>query len=717
MPAEEVAQAHRDAPRGASALVVAIEKYDGYEGEDIPGSAKLAARFVLWLVERGVCPADRVTFMVSYDEAKYAQGPYERSDSPEPLITRLETEAAFQGVKILKQAKAINVLGGAKADGDFRNWISDEQYGPGRDDRRFVLFWIGHGHAIKGDMEQRVFLPCSDATSRDPYNVELVQLLSAVSEYAPSAHIAGFVQACRYPVPHWAEKIIKTKTEPIFRLDNQIPESDLFKRVAVLCAADHGQTTQAAGRDDKIFADAVLRWLENSDGNADDAISGAKLTTLVQELQSQGFWPDLKGYGALRYVTQPPSDDIVKESEWRELVRLAEQIDSRSGTSARVRWFAYCRGVGPGRVIHASDQLPTVMALFQIISRFEPRTIGGAPPLLIACDFVAGLADDPELGAWCDAWAADRGDDERQLLRDIRAERPQWLDNRPYVSITVEPTPPPPGPIDSLGHLVYSLDPVFFGVSSPEPLDKRSLLDRKRILEAAEQVIAQALTRQGATREDLIVEFVLPRRLLGWWLEYGNEEYGEPELGTRHPIVIRDIELARNKTASRPRQGGTEWRTCDEVGYRDVPRNSIYAMSANCLVVDRDSADATQRSYDAPDVPGQIKVAIDNGTPNVISIQPGNRCGSCGRGQSSESEPSGCSMLKLRKFLSEKWPDRLEDLPFTLRDMRREIVFERLPQAKVSVLTQDPTRIWSGFYELKSGYSPTSSSLGSGRRD
>src|ERR1700678_4458121 len=152
MTAAEVTQVHPDAPQGASALVVAIEKYDGYNGEDIPRSAQLAARFVIWLVEGGVCPPERVTFMIRYDEAKYLNGTYNPSWSPNPLINRLETEQAFRGVKILTQAKAINVLDGAKTDGDFRNWISDWPYRPERDDTRFVLFWIGHGHAITNDI-------------------------------------------------------------------------------------------------------------------------------------------------------------------------------------------------------------------------------------------------------------------------------------------------------------------------------------------------------------------------------------------------------------------------------------------------------------------------------------------------------------------------------------------------------------------------------------
>jgi len=205
---------------------------------------------------------------------------------------------------------------------------------------------------------------------------------------------------------------------------------------------------------------------------------------------------------------------------------------------------------------------------------------------------------------------------------------------------------------------------------------------------------------------------------LGWWVEYINEEDGEPALGVTHPIVIRDAERAKKKNVAPPRRGEIAWRTCDEVEYKNLGLIGVDARSATYLVLDRDSVGETgaQLRQKMPDVPKQIRVAIEHGTPNVISIQPGSRCGSCGSGQPSEAD--GCSMLKLRKFLTDEWPGRADELPIKLRRMREQIFRKNLPpETKISVLTQEPTRIWAGYYysQLVSGFLPTSSSLRSGR--
>jgi vWA-MoxR associated protein C-terminal domain len=719
MPAEEVARARPEAPGSVSALVVATEMYDDgrYALQDIPGSALVAARFVEWMIMSGVCRPERISFLASYDKLKYADGRYDAELSPEPVITRLKAA----GIKIREQAW----------EGDFTDWISEPPYRPERSDTGFVLFWAGHGHSVADDANERVFLLCSDATSDEPKNVQLDQLIRTVTACAPRADVTAFVQACRYPAQGDYRDILPDRSKKIVRRGDKQRQGSP-RRIRALYAAAYGETTTAAEPDGKTFVGAVVDWLVGpARDSGPDAIFGDEFERLRKALKEQGFWPYLTEYSKFgRVIASPPENYYLKPLEWDKLVSLADEIDrSQTPTTGQVRWNAYCRAVGLGGIRHSSQQLATVRDLFAAVAADQPRALGAPPPLLYACDFVAKLADPPrsELIAWCDDWAGFRGGDGEKLLKVVRDVTPKRLARRPYLSITIDRSPPEPRAKVRRPHPYYDLLPVFFATTAPERLKDHGPVERIRILEEAEDVITAALEFQLAARDELVVEFVLPRGLLGWWLEYDH-----PVLGYNHPIVIRDRERAQTQTVNRQQQptNGSKpadhiaWLTCSEgqAVTSEMIGKAARSESVSCVVLARGSTGATFRPGDVPEVPAEITEAIANDAPIVVSVYAGKRCGTCFRERASDSIADTCQMLAAKALLTkhvndaEKWPDPFGDLPLILRKIRDEVLVPELADIKVSVLMQESSRIWAGYYPLESGFSPKGSPLGSGRR-
>jgi len=721
---------HPQAPRDASALVVGLEKYGFADVGDIEGSVQLAARFVEWMIARGVCRPDRITFMAAYDEDKYKDGPYRESLSPKAALSALRRNAG------------INIVEHAEANKDFTAWINSNQYGPQPGDQRFLLFWIGHGHAIRNDPTQRLFLLSSDADDNKPKNVELSQLLMTVGAVAPDATVTGFVQACRASVPSgWEERLEKNAEEVSLREDPP-HEADIRKQ-SVVYAAAHSETTKMAGLATETFAGALLNLLDvlPEDAGPEALFDQGKLKELIEQLWWQGHRPYQTTYGYQhgdeRWCSTPPPDhrDLTNE-EWLRLADLAEAIDRDPGTTGQLRWGAYCQAAGLGGAVSRPERLRSVKNLFLELRALPPTGERGsrvAPPLLIACDFIAHLAEPVQSGLerWCVAWADARGPDAHRLLADVQRVRPRQLEQRPYLSIMVDRMAPKPEkgyPLRRRPVIRYVLFPLFYAVTEPQPLDGHGPVVKDEILAEVEDVINEALNQRIVDRQQMIVEFVLPRGLLGWWLEYEP-----PRLGFRFPVVIRDLKRAfgadgvgagleaqeklRQESQRRdgsPPSGKMIWLTCDQAQGSALPRAGAAASGedAICVVLERASTEAAPNDGDV--VPEELTNAIDDGAPVVVSVHGGRQCGNCPRMAMSSSGGSGstCNIRAAKELLtghvddSASWPNGLLDLPFILRKIRRQVARGELTDLKVSVLMEDQSRLWPGFFHLASGYWP-----------
>ena len=722
----------------ASALVVGLEKYGSADTGDIEGSVLLAARFAQWLVDQKVCPPERITFLYSYDEAKYQEGGlYKPALSPTDQLEKLRA-GKYEGINIVRHAHA---------DTDFADWINSPQYGPRPADERFVFFWIGHGVALQQDLSERVYLLGSDADDVKLRNVELLQLLTTVCAVAPRATVTAFVQACRAPIPDGYEQDLASDSQPV-RPDPRPVDEGSVRNLRVVYAAAHGESTKMAAPEDATFADALLTLLDTLPmGSGPEAIfDDGQLDELIERLRWEGIRPYQASYGTrhgdrLWSETPPPNDANLSREEWDILHEEAERIDREHGTTGLVRWGAYCQAVGLGGGKYRPELLKTLKDLFFALRSLPPsgdRRDRAAPPLLIACDFVAHLAghDLSGLVAWCDAWAHARGRDGVELLKAVRHVRPDRLEDRPYLSIMVgraKPTEPQLGRRPLSRYELYSL---FYAVNDARWLPDQRSLARSEILDVAlDSVIAEAVKLGIAAPEKMIVEFVLPRGLLGWWLEYEQPHL----LGSHYPVVIRDwkraahqdgfgagfraqerLRLARANGSPRSSQAaflcaaGQPPVTTAVIGATARSRETV------CIVLARAPVHTLNGGADV--VPDALASALDAGAPIVVSLEHPARCGGCHSGAQvtvdesgipvavDEDNGSACPMRmawnRIRKQVDDgQWADGLLDLPFILQAVRDEITLDQqLAELKLSVLMEDPGRLWPGYFQLGSGY-------------
>jgi len=377
-----VARPNRMSPVAAatSALVVGIESYRiAGAGADLPGSAKLAARFARWLLRQGICLPERITLMTAYDEAAYSSGKYGPELSPEDDLEELR---AGPGVKV-------DWLPHANAASDFGEWINGT-HAPREKDAFFLLFWVGHGFTYPGLRDRRLCLLGSDANDYQLNHVELTDLLDVVSEIAPGVHEVAFVNTCRAPVTAGWERRLQDGWRPVTPPTSQPLSSggsQPASEQSIVYAAAHGQTTKMAGWQDRTFADVLLEKL--------DALPDGAGPLAV-------FDDDLKGFGDLigwrPYVTTfgyfhdrterldtPPQDDRdLTYDEWQRLVKIARRIDAGPKTRWDVRLGAYCQAVGLEEVLgldtgHVADRPRSPDTLEDLIGVLRNRPLHRGP--------------------------------------------------------------------------------------------------------------------------------------------------------------------------------------------------------------------------------------------------------------------------------------------------------------------------------------------------
>jgi hypothetical protein len=699
-------------PSNVSALVVGLEKY-GFTGSGtaLPGAARSATRYASWLVSRGVCRPERITLMTTVGQ-----------DGDDELVADPD----------------IRRLGHAGADHDFAQWING--YGPEKDDKLFLLFWVGHGFAYPGDPYEKLALLGSDADDQKLRHVELKDLLLAASVVAPKADVVAFVNACRAPVARGWEDRLENGFQKI--LTEQSREADRAGKQFVVYAAAHGQTTKMAGDDDITFADKLLSRLDTlPPGDGPRELFGAGLEDFVKELSQRQAGPQWTTYGywgrdGKKELPPPPDDRDLNWDEWRNLVDIAAAVDDAHDTDMtwQVRWGAYYHALGLNGPENKPRSLTSVTDLITALR--DRRSPGGqAPPLVIACDYVAHLpwpACRPELDAWCERWA-DNHVDGIQRRHIAQAKRPVRLPDRPYLSISVDDYPgPSPGR--------YQLVPLLSAIGEPCPRPKRGPVTESRIPAEVEAVINEAMADGTVPSLDaLVVELVLPRRLVqrGWRPEYMKPEH----LGIDYAVVIRDAEVARgwgkNGQVARNRarekframaefvpdessswSGQIEWFTCEDAREPTAGEIAVALRNKFCIGLGRKKISASARSRGNGSARG-LADSIERGVPIVISMLHAKGCHKCVLAPASPS-PGGdgavCEIPAVKSRVSrevDKNPNGLPDLPYILRDIRTDLGVSS--ELQLGVYMEDPSRLWPGYLELKSQYRPDGSQETSGK--
>ena len=558
-------------PRNASALVVGLEKYDDIPGAgtDLPGSARLAARFALWLLERRICLPDRITLMTAYDEAAYRDGVHEKELSPEGKLDELKSYAGGTG-------PGVNLVPDARAEEDFEAWILGG-HGPQPQDHLFLLFWVGHAFTYPDRRDDRLCLLGTDASAYQLKHIELTNLLDTVTDIAPGVHEVAFLNTCRAPVQGQWEKRLEEGFRAVSRPASPrsgerpgrpAPRSQAAQSIAY--AAAEGQTTKMAGWHEQSFADVLLGRLEDpsSDGNP-QAVFGDFLKGIGDQLRwGDGFRPHVTTFGYFhdyekRLDKPPPTDEDLSHEEWTRLTEIAQAIDASASTRkfsyANLYWNAYYHAVELWQVLGVDNDIPDrperLDSLEDLIEELRDRPCQQRtypPPLVIACDFVAYLPRRSparrDLAAWCQKWAHDRvrrGGRRRLDLAEKR--RPKRLYSGEYLSISVDDKPnlrlDIPAKRD-ISDKQYWLRGFLWATGGPALLPSDRWVTKNEIAAAAVKMIGEAERLQYiGDLPGLLVEFVLPRDLLGRRLEYE----GNPALGL-NPVVFRNLERLRSSS-------------------------------------------------------------------------------------------------------------------------------------------------------------------------
>jgi vWA-MoxR associated protein C-terminal domain len=742
-----VARPNRMSPVAAatSALVVGIESYDiTGAGADLPGSAKLAARFAVWLLDRKICLPERITLMTAYDQAAYGTGGrYEPELSPVGEFSELEKLSEPFGTEV-------NWHPHANAS-DFGKWINSA-HAPREKDAFFLLFWVGHGFTHPGLRDRRLCLLASDAGDYQLAHVELMDLLNVVTEIAPEVHEVAFVNTCRAPVTTgWERRLLdgwRPITPPAGPTSPGGPHP--ASEQSIVFAAAHGQTTKMAGWQDRTFADVLLEKLDALPPGA------GPLAVFDDDLKSFGdriAWrPSVTTFGYFHDRTErldtPPQDDSdLTYDEWRRLVKIARRIDGGRKTRWDVRLGAYCQAVGLEEVLgldmdNVTDRPRSPGTLEELIGvlRNRPSTVSGLPPpLVVACEFVANLPTPDsrsQLAKWCAAWANTRGDDGRLRLDNARERRPCRLPGK-YLSILINEVYDPRGllPVGQerpsrryrLSALLWAMDGPFalrgdgWG-SGGDAAGAAPGIIADEVADAAARLIGQADRCDVISeRSQTLVEFVLPRELLGRRLEYE----GATPLGFLRPIVFRDLDrlrrpdksTARNQAeltreridkfeADRRRSPWSKrirWFTCRELD--SVKRIDISGVVSEkeifCVALEHGDNGSVSRDGADADTPRELIYSVDSGAAIVVSLNYENHSGSCALSSSSQADGSIllCQMPKGRDLVVRSVNDMvhwkgLPDLPYIARQIRSKLHSAGL---QIGVLMEDKSRLWPSY--------------------
>jgi hypothetical protein len=719
----------------ASALVVGMEHNEEEPDLCLPGAAGLAAQFARWLIDRGICTPDRIALMTGY------QKPEQAPDEPtKALLTELTAGKDDGGL-------AVTMLRDASADHGFADWIAS--FPPEFDDELFVLFWMGHGFALRAG--KQVCMLGADAKERMPRHVELNELLGKVATYAPTAAQVAFVDVCRNVVADDLEWGAGDWKQTIGKGSYRQETTDQY----VIYAAAHGQTTTEAGWAEKSFSKVLLDRLNNLPAGRgprdffDETDLDEFLASVAREYGASPFI-SFHGYahpGAEKTILSGGRGTLTTD-EWRRLLAEAVRIDEAPATapSRRVLHGAYHHALGrnlqfiPAGITRVEDLVRSLTSI---------RATEDRPPLIVACDYVANLPAAgayPGLEQWCNGWSA-RSLDRREFLGRIRRTRPFRLP-MPYLSIEVNDryyeTPSEPQPPKRRDSKRYRVRAILWDLNGFCPLPvseggsgKDGRVDEKAALVAEEDILAVSEELLGAaghemTRRlsdtpltEIVLEFVLPECLQSMWPEYGKHR----NLGDQYPVVVRDLERLRNKNlgasfriaqeiyqrieAFAQERGSTRWSdrvawiTCGRQwpGGQQWPESQVIQGRAGhpetfCIGLAPPMAEMSRYNGDGRTIPGRAD-ALRAGAAIVVLVLHWHKAT-----DRHTKFRNRCTAWRATKMITKEIDKRqhgLLDLPYLLRDIRATMTGNGSwgPQPdlpRIGVVMEEPGRLWPGVF-------------------
>jgi hypothetical protein len=736
-------------PPAASALVVGLERESDERSPSC--SVRSATRFVRWLLDRDLCRPDRIMLMTIDQHRDEAQ----RTELTALADIGVKTEKDFTDTRAA-----------------FQGWMdSDSTCVPRPGDEMFYLFWVGHGLAFPNPRDDRVCLLGAEAGPYQWVHIELNQLLHVVGETAPGVHEAAFVSACRDYV--WDGGMGRLEDGRVnVSPPRAVPRDDTGALLAepatreVMCATTQGQSTRQVGFRDQTFADFILEELKDLETSGDPAVFfGDFLDELWRRMRRElGRFPELWSYNYLprgnsryhRHLRHEESD--ATQAELNALTEIAERIDRGQVKKGQSREkledlcrVAYCAAVGLQQAVGLAAspgglKFPRTLEELVAEPRFQRKTSWDkAPGIVIACDIAATLGGSGygALTRWCRDWGKPR----RDLGRDIMKYREKSLQStrektsrlrfpgEECLSVLVDDEVAaddigrPPRPDVSDRSRYYWLSGSLWAYGELAKLPEGWWVTADEIVQKAEDLYNMvAGYKVMPDIEDMLVEFVLPRDLLGRRIEYE----GEPKLGIKAPVSVRDLERLRKRgtpgwnTARRklaliedmPPKDGSAWAdrikeiNCSDLG--DLTESEIRRW-----VNDPEyQALAIWHGYHSKSVNGghppvfkELGYAVDAGAAVVLTLHNAWHCKRCL--SLADKHPlwkkDDCEMPgrleDIKNIVDEggKW-NGLRDLPSILKKFRdKKPRDEKENGLQVGVLLEHRKRMDASYLMLRTG--------------
>lgn len=575
------------------ALVVAVEHTDIAAFPDRPGLIAGAVEFIRWLVDPrgGALDKSDVRLLCAPAGGDAAQA---RFDLPRDL----------EGV-VLGGPPTVTALKLAAAE------IREAGQRCGRGE--LVFYWAGHGAVERGEPTHAQTLALFDDN-----RVQLYNLMIALLEWARPTRLATFVDACRNRAEAGqATQLGNRVVIPVEAEDDVLPD-----RVAVFhacCDGDRAMVEPGAGGKFTLALVSSLREYY-AGAQPEPWLSGKQLTWLHEELARRlvqlGQRPVnlLKGWSQnATTVSMPEAPDGIGARDWEELLRLVEECDDESPVDTRVLKSIYLDALEAG-IERAPSGAHRLLHFVRHIAEFCD-VASGQPPRALTYLFALTKRERPtdglrRIAAWLETkawfgWIERLVEDHaaRQAVLDAKRVDGAYLIAR----IRLPERAPRAGTRELRYRYDASID-LHGDVRQIADCDERpltlsqikakftGLIDSVQYRQEAEtggpDGVIGSVVLSEAELEDLSIEFIVPRSLLGhpfgrWRLNTGAEIRDE------FPVVLRDgdrwwergarpesVRHATKKARKRLRETGgqlaarhTAWIRCEQIN--DRPNSDI----------------------------------------------------------------------------------------------------------------------------------------------
>jgi hypothetical protein len=263
-------------------------------------------------------------------------------------------------------------------------------------------------------------------------------------------------------------------------------------------------------------------------------------------------------------------DELLDPVEREQLVSLLVDVEPKQLQLA-------CRYAGPPSWLTAAPDWSDPATLARRLESCVGRA-GVPPPLLVFVDFVAHQLDavrSAEQHRWIDKVGA-RTNLSVTALRGLCVSAVARLDEaqRFYFIVQLQPDGAEPN-----SYLMSVWLQQHLSVEEPLYRDDTPIT-LPEVAERLQELLTQAHAALGVSAGELVLEFILPRSLIGQPIDQWEIDPVFPHrLGTSYPVIVRSLDRLRNLEIHGPwRQ---KWRWLADNGHREEPAAIYWLLEPN----------------------------------------------------------------------------------------------------------------------------------------